>query len=467
MIGLILATFTWEKLSERQALAKLPPASANSPNVIIITLDTVRAESLSLYGYERKTSPQLERLAQESAVFEQAIAPSSWTLPSHASMFTGRLYHELGSLGWTKPFRTSHLTLAEELGRRGYETAGFAANIAYCTRTYGLNRGMIHYEDYPVSLGQMILSSSMGQAITNSNSIRQAIGYYNNLNAKSADVINDDFFDWLSSREQNRPFFAFLNYFDAHEPLLPPAPFNKQFGSTDTNGDIMFQTTGVDFMNKASWSEANLANHRNSYDSSIAYLDDRLGILYNKLTEQKILDNTIVIITSDHGESFGEHGIFGHGNSLYFETLWVPLLIRFPSQVPRGVRIEQPVGLRDIPMTVLDLIGVNKGENSFPGQSLGRYWDKTANESKTDTNQMILSEISGANWMEAKAPAFKGEVKSLVKDRYHYIRNSDGSEELYNLKTDPKELHSLAQTAEEQKIMEEFRSEMKKVPVLK
>lgn len=467
VIGFVLFTFIRERVTEGRALAKLPPAASNAPNVILITLDTVRAESLSLHGYERKTSPQLEKLAQEGAVFNQAIVTASWTLPSHGSMFTGRFYNELGTVGWTKALKTSHPMLAEELGRRGYESAGFAANIAYCTRTYGLNRGMIHYEDYPVSLGQMILSSSIGQEITNSSSIRRAIGYYNNLNAKSADVINDDFLNWLSSREKNRPFFAFLNYFDAHEPLLPPAPFNEQFGPIDSNGTIQFQTTGVDFTDKHEWSAEDLAKHRNAYDSSIAYLDDRLGVLFNKLAEQGILDNTIVIITSDHGESFGDHGLFGHGNSLYYETLWVPLLVRYPSRVPKGVRIEQPVSLRDLPATVLDLIGDTKGENPFPGKSLGRYWDKKTDESNSDSKQFILSEISGASWMEAWSPAAKGKTKSLVADRYHYIYNEDGSEELYNLKTDPKELHNLAQSAEEQKTIAEFRSQMKTISEMK
>lgn len=464
VIGLIVGTLSWERLSEQQALSKLPPpAISNSPNVILITLDTVRAESLSVYGYERKTTPQLEKFAQDGAVFEQAITTASWTLPSHASMLTGKLPHEM-NVRWYKAIKPKFATLPEVLQQRGYETSGFAANLLFCSKEYGLSRGIIHYEDYPVSLGQIILSSTIGQEISNTGFVRRAVDYHQNLNSKSAEKINDDFLNWLESRDSNRPFFTFINYFDAHEPLLPPKPFDTMYGSTKPNGEYLYQTIGIDFLNKHAWTTEDADTHRNAYDSSITYLDQQLGILFSKLSEKGILDNTIVIITSDHGESFGEHGIYSHGNSLYIETLRVPLIVRFPGKVQKGQRIQQPVSLRDIPSTVLGLIGIPNNENNFSGQSLGRYFQQESGKAAANEDQIIFSELEEASWIDAWYPASKGNMKSLLNDKYHYIWSENGTEELYDLKSDPKELINLSKNTEAQNTMEMFRNELKKYP---
>ena len=459
VVGLALFTFTKDRVVEHQAIAKLPPAPLHAPNVILITLDTVRAKNLSLYGYERRTTPQLEKLAKDSVVFEQAIATAPWTLPSHSSILTGQYPHNL-SVSWTRSLNDDHRTLAEELGQRGYESAGFVANYLFCSREVGLARGMIHYEDYPISVGQMILSASLGRAISNAGFIRRALGYNDNLNNKNAETLNNDFLEWVSSRNPDRPFFAFLNYFDAHEPLLPPAPFDGQFGPTKPNGKYHYQAIGVGFVDKHDWNEMNAEKYRNAYDSSIAYLDDQLGVLFNKLSERGQLDNTVVIITADHGEMLGEHSFFGHGNSMNIEVLKVPLLIRFPARVPKNVRVQQPVSLRDIPATVLGLIG-EESQTSFPGESLGRYFDQTKSEPDSNSRQMMFSELDKAPWIKPWYPASKYKLKSLVTEQYHYVRNGNGTEELYDRKNDPNELQNLAQTEEVQKVLEEFRSSVK------
>ena len=153
--GLAVGVSGFEQLVEKSKLASLRVSSKRAPNVLLVVLDTVRAQSLSLYGYGKPTSPQLERISQNAAVFENARATAPWTLPSHASMFTGHYRHEL-SCGWTAPLDTTYPTLAELLADAEYETAGFVANLAYCEREYGLNRGFIHYDDYKASIGQMI-----------------------------------------------------------------------------------------------------------------------------------------------------------------------------------------------------------------------------------------------------------------------------------------------------------------------
>ncbi len=325
---------------------------------------------------------------------------------------------------------------------------------------------MVHYEDYKTSLGQMVLSASLGRAITNIGLIRRAIGYRDTLNRKSAEMLDDDFLDWLSSRDPKRPFFAFLNYFDAHGPLLPPAPFDRQFVPNRPDVLLDYNTNDIDYLVHRNWSESDVEKLRNAYDSSLTSLDHQIGVLFDKLSEKGLSDNTVVIITSDHGESLGEHGLVGHGTSLYIQTLRVPLLIRFPSRVPRGARVKQTVSLRDLPATVLDLIGA-ASQNVFPGESLGRYLGETAREPDLNEHHMILSELRHTSWMDPQDPASKGDMKSLVSEQYHYIHNGDGSEELFDRGADPEELQNLVSTAENQEVLEEFRSALKTADDLK
>ena len=239
--GLAGFVFGGDWLKERREASRpLPPG--DSPNVLLIVLDTVRADRLSLYGYRRPTSPTLERLAKRGIRFDEARATAPWTLPSHASMFTGRWPHEL-DVDWYTPLGTKFPTLAEYLGSRGYATAGFVANVHYCSYEFGLDRGFTHYEDYVLEpltplrmccLGDLALKGVAHVGWTLSSSLgaspflpRKDSAFWRILATdpkKDAGSINREFLDWLSHRrEPARPFFAFLNYFDAHSPyLLPP-----------------------------------------------------------------------------------------------------------------------------------------------------------------------------------------------------------------------------------------------------
>lgn len=208
-------------LVEYRTLAKLPLAPPNATNVILIVLDTVRAQSLSLYGYARPTTPHLKKLAKKGVVFERAISTAPWTLPSHASMFTGLHSFEL-STNWAVPLENSHPTLAGVLGAYGYLTAGFVANTYYCSRESGLNHGFAHYEDYSISMGNIILSSSLARFLSNIEWLRHRTGYYQEPGRKVASDVIKHFFSWLSRRGPQRPFFAFINLNDAHTPYLPP-----------------------------------------------------------------------------------------------------------------------------------------------------------------------------------------------------------------------------------------------------
>lgn len=445
MISLVflsaLTLFGWKAISEQRAMAKLPPAPLNAPNVLFIVLDTVRAQSLSLYGYPRPTTPHLERLAKTGVAFDRAFSTTSWTLPSHASMFTGRFPHEL-SADWKRPLDPDRPTLAQVLAGRGYATAGFVANTVYCLAETGIGRGFIHYEDYPLSLGAIMRSSWLAHTIADP--IVDMMQRGQPLVSKNAEEINRSFLAWLSRRGRN-PFFVFLNYMDAHEPYLPPQPFDAMFTSkkpADPRIRVGYQYTPEE-----------TREMKDAYESAIAYLDHQLGLLFDELEKRGLLANTLVIITSDHGEEFGEHGLMNHGNSLYLPSLHVPLLISHPQHIPAGKRISQPVTLRDIAATVLDLL---KMEPRLPGISLARHWEGSRDSSR-GVSSPILSEVSFAPNNPKWYPISKGDMKSLILNGYHYIKNGDGREELYRYKTDLWEKRDLVRSGKNRQRLDWFR----------
>jgi arylsulfatase A-like enzyme len=191
-----------------------------------------------------------------------------------------------------------------------------------------------------------------------------------------------------------------------------------------------------------------------AYDGAIAYLDHQVGLLFDALERRGLLENTLVIITSDHGEQFGEHGLMTHGNSLYLPLLHVPLVISFPSRVPAGKRVFEPVTLRDIPATVMDLVKFD-GAPPFPGDSLVQYWNGERFPGRSATT--LLSEVNkGINQVEW-LPVMKGDMKSLVMEGIRYIKNGDGREELYDFENDPAEERDLADSEEGRRALERFR----------
>jgi arylsulfatase A-like enzyme len=483
VVFLAAGIFGWQALAERRAVAKLPPTPAGAPNVLLLVLDTVRAENLSAYGYERPTTPRLAQLAQTGVRFDHVISTASWTSPAHMTMMTGQFPHELIE-HWKDPMGPGDPTLAEVLGGRGYVSGGFVANIEYAGHESGISRGFIHFEDYPVSLAELALSSSLAQAVVNNQTLRNLIGEHQILGRKMASDVNDDFLSWLSRQDGRRPFFAFLNFFDAHEIYLPPHPFDDEFGSEaerDESGIWHFKRRAK-LPHKKDATAAQIQAELDSYDGSIAYLDHELGRLFDELQRRGVLDNTIVIVTADHGEQFGEHGKFEHGNSLYRQLVEIPLIIRFPKRVPGGTTVPTPVSLRDLAATVLDLAGAEP--SGIGGGSLAPLWSGAPLEG----DRTLLSEWSGGSLtalppvshpgLLARSMAFvrqklgietggKREImvrtKSLVDDGFHYVRNGDGTEELYDFASDPKEEHDLARSREGAERLARFRSSLQEI----
>lgn len=443
--GLAAATYGWIAAGEYRALAALPPASPNLTNVLLIVVDTLRAKNLSIHGYDRRTTPQLERLAEVGVRFERAMATAPWTLPSHASMFTGRYPHEL-VVGWGTPLDATHPTLAEVLAAHGYVTGGFAANPYYCTYESGLDRGFAHYEDLKLTSGRIIGSSSIGRSVWSADWCRQATGY-EMLGRKSAAEVNVSFLQWIASNKE-RPFFAFLNYFDAHSPYLPPEPFKEKFGPSNADRNPLLWP-------ERKWTADEVQAEMDAYDGTIAYIDEQLGKLIDELDRRGVLNNTLIIITSDHGEEFNEHGYMEHANSLYLASVHVPLVLYLPARVPANKSIREPATIRDIPATVVDLLGLS-GEAAFPGASLARYWNGAGPPRDLEVYPLI-SEVGVARDVPEWFPVAKGDMTSLIIDGYRYIKNGDGIEELYDLEGDPGEEHDLVNTEQGRRVLHQFR----------
>lgn len=450
-----------------------PKPSKRAPNVLLIVLDTVRADHLSLYGYHRKTTPNLERMADWGVRFDAARSTSSWTLPAHASLFTGKLPSEVQAR-WLEPIGKESPTLAGYLSAKGYATAGFIANTFYCSYDSGLARGFTHYEDYPLDQADALLTAKLAQKLLDAFFLvdslvsrvappgalhpfeRFVADYVYSGERKTAAAVNRGFLGWLDGRrDQARPFFAFLNYIDAHDPYLPPAGAQHRFGSPPAQSldfDILQNWNRVD-KGALDARYARLAS--DAYDNCLGYLDDRLRELSVELSERGLLDNTLVIVTSDHGEELGEHDLFLHGESLYREEIRVPFVVVPPgSEKVRRPVVPETVSMADLPATVVDVAGAAKG-SPFPGRSLAPLW---RNRSGQGEPTIAISELEAPNAADPTQERRRhpGPLLSVALGPWVYIRSGD-REELYNDATDPGELRNLSAEPSAQGELERFR----------
>lgn len=398
-------------------------ATSTRPNVLLIILDTVRAQSLSLYGHSRPTTPRLAAFAQGGVVFDSAMSTAPWTLPSHASMFTGH-YHQEMSTDWRVPLLGRDRVLAEAFKASGYETAGFVANLLYTNVETGLARGFDYFRDYIPSWTQAWYDCTLCANIT--------LRWANRRLARRDRVRKDgarvsaEFLSWLDARKPGR-FFAFLNYYDAHLPR-PRIPKGSP------------------------WDTGNRVQDR--YDHSIHLLDDYIGDLMDSLRTRGILDSTIVIIASDHGELLGEHGLTEHGNGLYLPELHVPLLMRGPG-IPAGMRVRRPVSLRDLAETIRGVAGLPGP--AFPGASLAPLWLGP----DTVATSPVLVQVTQGIRTDPEWPVTRGTMNGVIRGDLHYILGGDGKEELFRLSSDPAEEHNLAGVPSEAAALETVRAELR------
>jgi arylsulfatase A-like enzyme len=463
LVGLlaVLATLSSgrQALEEYRAVAGLPGTSPGARNVVLIVWDTVRAYSLSLHGYPRDTTPNLTRWARLGVRYDRALAPAPWTYPSHSSFLTGQWPFKLDTQ-WNYVLDAPYPTLAEYLGARGYQTAGFAANTRHCSYETGLERGFIHFEDYALTPRSLLSRTVPGSWILK-NILNRGDHYdekWIDLQSRGAREINQAFLDWLGRRRPDRPFFAFLNYYDAHDPYVPPPGYEGRFGirpRTPRDFRLLFNFDGA---TTEPVQNRDILMARDCYDDSIAFLDEQLGLLLDELRGRGLLENTEVIITSDHGEAFGDHGILGHSSSVNLDEVGVPLVILSPS-APAGRVVDVAVSLRDLPATVVDRLGLSAG-SPFPGGSLAVHWGSAPGRVPPGPTTLAFSEQANASAFlpyRGRRQGHPGFQMSLVASGRHYIREGMGTERLYDLRDDPFEMVNLMGSAQGIQAVQPFR----------
>ncbi|MEN8181681.1 MAG: sulfatase [Myxococcota bacterium] len=334
------------------------------PNLVLVVVDTLRSDHLGTYGYSRATSPHLDRLAATGTVFENARAPSSWTKPSVASLFTARRPSEHGAVSFSEALAAEIPTLAELLGEAGYRTVGVSANFVHVNPASGLTRGFDAWRGLSVRLdegqGGAILERSSGER----------------LRAARAPEVNRALAARLAV-SSSEPLFLYVHYMEPHAPYAPPENLRRAFARVD--GETRASSNYV----------VDLAAGRltlgadgqrwliDLYDAEVAAADRGLGQLVSLLDEKGYWDDTVLIFVSDHGEEFAEHGGWFHGLTLYEESLRVPLVVHDARAPGEGVRRTEPVDLLDVAPTLLALAGVEpargmRGRPLLGGDPLAR-----------------------------------------------------------------------------------------------
>lgn len=400
---------------QTQALAPVPPPTRTDtpPNIILVMVDALRADHVSGYGYGRSTTPNLDTLIINQGVrFTQASAPGSWTFPSNGALLTSHMPSqiEMSITGDVTAVSDNELLLAEYLHNTGYYTAGFIG--AYFLRAqYGFAQGFDHY-------------------------VEQVGG---GANRTRAEQINTLAFDWLDNTwspvlSGTQPLFLYLYYFDPHTWYNPPAPYDTLYDSTYT-GTLTAELyqDGQDVVSGLiTPNDRDITHLLALYDGEITYWDVYFGQLMTHLDNLGLLDNSIIIVTSDHGQMFGEHGKWTHRNSLYEEVVRVPLLIRYTGVVTAGLVVTTPVSTIDIMPTLLEWLTIPTPGN-LSGASLIPLMAGTA----VTPTRPIYSEMAGTTNPTAPdywiAPRFDLRAIRLDDWKYIYEVAFPGDNELYQV----------------------------------
>jgi arylsulfatase A-like enzyme len=408
IIGVLaLGVTVYEQAHEAWLYRQVPPAPVGAPNVLLIVMDTVRYDRFTQTGGASLT-PNIDRLAGKGVRFENAWPTTSWTLPSHASMLTGR-YPIQHDADWPNlKLNDKYPTLGEFFTQRGYVTGAFSGNSAWVTPEY-LGRGFLRFNVYIAQ--DYLRRTSLGRIV---NRGLQEFGYHYAGLGKKAPQSNSQFLKFLDDYP-GRPFFVLINYMDV----------NQAFHHEELNHGFWEQNPPVQKV-------------INAYNEGLHVLDSQIGDLFDELDKRGILNNTLVIITSDHGESFGaqnteDHDPAGHGTSLYEEQLRVPLFVIFPGHVPAGGVVTDLVSLRQIPATIVQLLGLK--DSPFSGVPFPFPGSGTKTTSNDNTGILVT-----LNYNDAK-------IQSVIWNNFQYIKNLNNAqkgEELYNLSNDPLEVKNLA-----------------------
>lgn len=453
-VGVVAA----ERIHERLVLRRLP-ARPEAPSILLIVADALRADYLSTYGYRRPTTPFLDSLAEGGVLFERAYATSSWTLPSHMSIMTGRFPFEDGvrfDYGVIKAIDPSHPVLAEVFQEHGYATGGFVSNPVNCRPKEGFARGFLRYNNSSYRPDAMLRNTGIGHRITQY--IFPRLGWFHGTTRRSAGTINGEFLGWLDGLDSKRPFFAFLNYMETHGPLLPPKEFAARFSPEP---EKLTKRDPLNFLERAAQNTTpeQLQMELDAYAASVAYLDSMIAQLYADLKKRGRDQNLLVVFTADHGDSFGENGLYGHRIALYPSQIHVPLVFHYPGQLPVQRRISAPASQRTLARTLLEIARIEG--DAFPGPSMAGAWGETPGW----TGGPILAEVDGIKFARglSKWPVRHGWLKSWITAEWQYILREDGQEELFDVRDNPQQTSNVAGVPENRTVLEELRQEMERL----
>lgn len=359
------------------------PDAAPGRSLILVSIDTLRADRLGAYGYTRDTSPSLDALAARGVRFETVIAESAWTLPSHMTLFTGLPPTLHGVVSHERRLAASVPTLAEVLQEHGYRTFAFTGGLNVAPN-FGFGRG---FETYTSAM--RTYDSEEMRPIDFRTALAQATRR-------------------IAGIEPDEPFFAFVHTYDVHCPYDPPADYAQRFDTRPPADHIETrERCGDPHFNEMQLTPGQARFLSDRYDASIRYADDLLGSFLEQLESQGVLDRTFVVVVSDHGEEFLEHGKIGH-QTLYIECLRIPWILAGPGLEPRVV--AEPVGLADVMPTLLALLGVppppSDGASMLPAiRGRGAEEPATARFSELGTGPDLRSAVLGSSHLIAGTEA--------------------------------------------------------------
>lgn len=402
-----------------------PPAEGKRPNLLLITVDTLRADHLSSYGYRLPTSPNLDRFAEDGVRFADATVPWPKTWPAVASMLTGKYPVTTGvRLYPRRPLPQDHDTLAELLGRSGYETAAVVANVNASSK-FGFDQGFDTFvesweEGLQQATGRTDFESDPGE-------VKQFTG---------ARVVTNQALTLLEDLAGEQPFFLWLHYIDPHGPYRPPAEYASLWEGEYPVSEVPFEA--IPLYQRQRDEQGNpitdISHYIANYDREIRFFDDQLERLLAEVARRDLRQDTLIVLTSDHGESLDDDQyLLEHGAAPYQPTAGVPLVFVFPGRVPKGRVVDVPVGLIDLLPTLFDVLGLEVPA-SAQGESLVATWS----EERTPPAEYVFMESGSYEPSQLSVRKGKWKLARLraARDRMQFDREEF---ELYDLDADPGE----------------------------